>query len=103
MAKLSDVVFSAENANKTYAFDVAEVIPADRDKIPGVTYDNHTHEVVISVIDNLDGTLTVTTKIDGWVVSDDSRRVLFENTYHAEDVSFATADFGLTKVLEGRD
>lgn len=103
MAKLSDVVFSAENANKTYAFDVAEVIPADEDKVPGVTYDSHTHEVVISVTDNLDGTLTVTTKIDGHVVSDDSRRVLFENTYHAEDASFATADFGLTKVLEGRD
>ena len=103
MAKLSDVVFSAENANKTYAFDVAEVIPADRDKVPGVIYDNRTHEVVISVIDNLDGTLTVTTKIDGQVVSDDSRRVLFENTYHAEDATVATADFGLTKVLEGRD
>ncbi|WP_334099178.1 Spy0128 family protein [Parolsenella catena] len=103
MAKLSDVVFSAENANKTYAFEVAEVIPAVEDKVPGVTYDERTHEVVISVIDNLDGTLTVTTKIDGRVVSDDSRRVLFENTYHAEDVSFATADFGLTKVLEGRD
>ena len=103
MAKLSDVVFSAESANKTYAFDVAEVIPADGDKVPGVTYDERTHEVVISVIDNLDGTLTVTTKIDGQVVSDDSRRVLFENTYHAEDASFATADFGLTKVLEGRD
>ena len=103
MAKLSDVVFNAENANKTYAFDVAEVIPADRDKVPGVTYDNRTHEVVISVIDNLDGTLTVTTKIDGQVVSDDSRRVLFENTYHAADASFTTADFGLTKVLEGRD
>ena len=103
MAKLSDVVFSAENANKTYSFDVAEVIPADRDKVPGVIYDNRTHEVVISVIDNLDGTLTVTTKIDGQVVSDDSRRVLFENTYHAEDATVATADFGLTKVLEGRD
>ena len=103
MAKLSDVVFSAESANKTYAFDVAEVIPADGDKVPGVTYDERTHEVVISVIDNLDGTLTVTTKIDGRVVNDDSRRVLFENTYHAEDASFATADFGLTKVLEGRD
>lgn len=103
MAKLSDVVFNAENANKTYAFDVAEVIPAVEDKVPGVTYDERTHEVVISVIDNLDGTLTVTTKIDGHVVSDDSRRVLFENTYHAEDASFATADFGLTKVLEGRD
>ena len=103
MAKLSDVVFSAENANKTYAFDVAEVIPADGDKVPGVTYDNRTHEVAISVIDNLNGTLKVTTKIDGQDVSDDNRRVLFENTYHAEDASFATADFGLTKVLEGRD
>lgn len=103
MVKLSDVVFNAGNANKTYAFDVAEVVPADEDKVPGVTYDNRTHEVVISVIDNLDGTLTVTTKIDGQVVSDDSRRVLFENTYHAADARFATADFGLTKVLEGRD
>lgn len=103
MAKLSDVVFSAENANKTYAFDVAEVIPADRDKIPGVTYDNCTHEVVVSVIDNLNGTLTVKTKIDGKDVSDDNRRVLFENTYRAKDASFATAGFGLTKVLEGRD
>lgn len=103
MAKLSDVVFSAENANKTYAFDVAEVIPAEGDKVPGVSYDNRTHEVVISVIDNLDGTLTVTTKIDGQAVSDDSRRVLFENTYRAEDVTVKTADFGLTKVLEGRD
>ena len=103
MAKLTGVVFNAENANKTYAFDVAEVIPADRDKIPGVTYDNHTHEVVISVIDNLNGTLTVTTKIDGHDVSDDNRRVLFENTYRAKDATVATADFGLTKVLEGRD
>lgn len=103
MAKLSDVVFSAENANKTYAFDVAEVIPAEGDKVPGVSYDNRTHEVVISVIDNLDGTLTVTTKIDGQVVSDDSRRVLFENTYHADDATVKTVDFGLTKVLEGRD
>ena len=104
MAKLSDVVFSAGNANKTYAFEVAEVIPAEGNKVPGVTYDNSTHEVVISVIDNLDGTLKVTTKIDSKLVeSDDNRRVLFENTYHAEDASFATADFGLTKVLEGRD
>lgn len=102
MAKLTGVVFNAENANKTYAFDVAEVIPAEGDKVPGVAYDNRTHEVVISVIDNLDGTLTVTTKIDG-DKSDNSRRVLFENTYHAKDASFATADFGLTKVLEGRD
>ena len=103
MAKLTGVVFNAKNANKTYAFDVAEVIPAEGDKVPGVKYDGDTHKVVISVIDNLKGTLTVTTKIDGKVVSDDDRRVLFENTYHAADASFATARFGLTKVLEGRD
>lgn len=102
MAKLTGVVFNAKNANKTYAFDVAEVIP-DEGKVPGVTYDNHTHKVVISVIDNLDGTLKVTTKIDDRVVSDDNRKVLFENTYQAAKASFATADFGLTKVLEGRD
>lgn len=104
MAKLSDVVFSAENANKTYAFEVAEVIPANENKVPGVAYDNSTHKVAISVIDNLNGTLTVKTRIDGKLVeSDDNRRVLFENTYHAEDATVATADFGLTKVLEGRD
>ena len=103
MQKLSDVVFGAVNANKTYAFDVAEVIPADGDKLPGVTYDDHVHELVISVIDNLDGTMTVTTKIDGQVVDDDNRKILFENTYKAADANFATADLGLTKVLEGVD
>lgn len=103
MAKLSDVVFSAENANKTYAFEVAEVIPAEGDKVPGVTYDNSTHEVVISVIDKLDGTLSVTTKIGGDRASDDNHRVLFKNTYCADEATVATADFGLTKVLEGRD
>lgn len=104
MAKLSDVVFSAENANKTYAFEVAEVIPANEGKVPGVTYDKRTHKVVISVIDNLNGTLTVTTKIDGKLVeSDDNRKVLFENMYCADNAKVATADFGLTKVLEGRE
>lgn len=103
MQKLSDVVFGAANANKTYAFDVAEVIPADDAKLPGVTYDDHVHELVISVIDNLDGTMTVTTRIDGQVVDDDNRKILFENTYKAADANFATADLGLTKVLEGVD
>ena len=104
MAKLSDVVFSAENANKTYAFEVAEVIPANENKVPGVAYDNSTHKVAISVIDNLNGTLTVKTRIDGKLVeSDDNRRVLFENKYSADDATVKTVDFGLTKVLEGRD
>ncbi len=103
MQKLSDVVFGAANANKTYAFDIAEVIPADDAKLPGVTYDDHVHELVISVVDNLNGTMTVTTKIDGQVVDDDDRKILFENTYKAADANFATADLGLTKVLEGVD
>ncbi len=103
MQKLSDVVFGTVNANKTYAFDVAEIIPTDADKLPGVTYDERVHELVISVVDNLDGTMTVTTKIDGQVVDDDNRKILFENTYKAAGANFATADLGLTKVLEGVD
>lgn len=104
MQKLSDVVFGAANANKTYAFDVAEVIPANDAKLPGVTYDKRKHELVISIVDNLNGTMTVTTKIDGNVMkNDDNPKILFENTYKAADASFATANFGLTKVLEGVD
>lgn len=103
MAKLTGVVFNAKNANKTYAFDVAEVIPANDAKLRGVTYDESKHELVISVVDNLDGTMKVTTKIDGHVVDGDDRKILFKNTYRAKDATFATADFGLTKVLEGRD
>lgn len=98
MTKLSGLHFDRRDVG-TYRFKVAEVIPANSDKLPGVTYDAAEHEVVITVKDALNGTLAVTTTIDG----DPGNEVAFQNTYQAAPGSFATANFGLAKVLKGRD
>ena len=102
MTKLSGLHFDRSDVGKTFRFKVAEVIPADpADKLPGVKYDQTVHHVEISVADALNGTLAVTTTIDG--DDDPGNEVAFQNTYQAAPDSFATANFGLTKVLEGRD
>lgn len=102
MTKLSGLHFDRSDVDKTFRFKVAEVIPADpADKLPGVKYDQTVHHVEISVADALNGTLAVTTTIDG--DDDPGNEVAFQNTYQAAPDSFATANFGLTKVLEGRD
>lgn len=102
MTKLSGLHFDRGDVGKTFHFKVAEVIPADpADKLPGVTYDQTVHHVEISVADALNGKLAVTTTIDG--DDDPGNEVAFQNTYKAAPDSFATANFGLTKVLEGRD
>ena len=98
MSKLSGLRFDRSDVG-TYRFKVAEVIPAKPDKLPGVTYDQTVHHVEISVADALNGTLAVTTTID----SDPGNEVAFQNTYQAAPGSFATANFGLAKVLKGRD
>lgn len=101
MTKLSGLHFDRGDVG-TYRFKVAEVIPADpADKLPGVKYDQTVHHVEISVADALNGKLAVTTTIDG--DDDPSNEVAFQNTYQAAPDSFATANFGLAKVLEGRD
>ncbi len=98
MTKLSGLHFDRSDVG-TYRFKVAEVIPADPDKLPGVTYDAVEHEVIITVEDALDGTLRVTTTVD----DAPGNEVAFQNTYQATPGSFDTANFGLAKVLEGRD
>lgn len=102
MTKLSGLHFDRGDVGKTFRFKVAEVIPADpADKLPGVKYDQTVYHVKISVADALDGTLAVTTTIDG--DDDPVNEVAFQNTYQAAPGSFATANFGLAKVLKGRD
>ena len=102
MTKLSGLHFDRSDVGKTFRFKVAEVIPADpADKLPGVKYDQTVHHVEISVADALNGTLAVTTTIDG--DDDPGNEVAFQNTYQATPGSFDTANFGLAKVLEGRD
>ena len=98
MTKLSGLHFDRSDVG-TYRFKVAEVIPADPDKLPGVTYDQTVYHVKISVADALNGTLAVTTTID----DQPGTEAAFVNSYEAGPGSLATTSFGLTKALEGRD
>lgn len=97
MKKLDGLHFTKEDAGKAYTFIVRETVPEDADKLPGVAYDETEHEVEISVADAGDGTLAVTTTVDG----QEGNEVAFANAYVATPLE-AEVDFGLTKRLEGR-
>ena len=98
MTKLNDLTFTKEDAGKTYTFTVKETVPEGTDKLGGVTYDEREHTVEISVADDGDGTLTVTTTVDG----QEGNEVAFENDYTVVPLE-TELDFGLAKRLEGRD
>lgn len=103
MAKMNGVTFTQADIGKTFAYEVREVVPAEGDGKPGVTYDNsvHTLEITVGMSDDDDKHLTLTTKLDGEVV--DSATVAFVNGYQATPTSYDTATAGLNKELEGRD
>ena len=98
MKKLANVKFTQADDGKVFTFTVAEVVPADAQKLSGVTYDTASHEVKITVADNHDGTLNVATTVDGTL----GNTVAFSNKYTGP-ATYDTAAAGLTKVLEGRD
>ena len=98
MTKLDGLTFTKDDAGKKYTFTVKEVVPEGTDKLGGVTYDESEHTVEISVADAGDGTLAVTTKIDGR----EGNEVAFENAYAVVPLE-TELDFGLAKRLEGRD
>ena len=96
MTKLSGLRFDRSDVGKTFHFAVAEVVPDDP---RGVTYDQKVYHVKISVADALNGTLAVTTTVDGKGGSE----VAFVNSYEATPGSLDTANLRLSKVLEGRE
>lgn len=98
MKKLDGLRFTKEDAGKTYMFTVRETVPEDADKLPGVTYDERVRTVEITIDDAGDGTLAVTTAVDG----QEGNEVAFANVYAAAPLE-AEVDFGLTKRLAGRD
>ena len=96
-AAFGDITFTQVG---TYTFTVSEQVPADGDKIPGVTYDAVERVVTVSVTDDLDGTLGA--RVVG--IAPDAG-LTFTNTY-ATDGPATLPDTGVlavTKVLEGRD
>ncbi len=120
MSKLQGVTFNQDDAGKTFVYEVREIVPADADKLPSVTYDEAVYTASIAVVDNGDGTMTATTTItkageEGTYASytvttgdtgkvSDADAMAFTNTYRAEEVELDTeAKATLYKILEGRD
>lgn len=103
MKPIDDITFTQADAGKTFEFVVSEVVPGDGGKLAGVTYDSTTYTVKI-VVSLKDGTiLDVATYVDGELVESDTPTVAFTNIYAPANTEYATTNFGLNKVLEGRD
>lgn len=103
MKPIDGITFTQADAGKTFEFVVSEVVPGDDAKLAGVTYDEATHKVEIAVSLKDGISLDVATYVDGKLVESRTPTVAFMNTYKPADVGFATTNFGMTKVLEGRD
>lgn len=103
MKPIDGIKFTQADAGKTFEFTVSEVVPGDDGKLAGVTYDSTTYTVKIVVSLKGGTNLDVATYVDGKLVESGTPTVAFANTYKPADVGFATTNFGLNKVLEGRD
>ena len=103
MKPIDGIKFTQADAGKTFEFAVSEVVPGDDAKLAGVTYDGTTHAVKIVVSLKGGTSLDVATYVDGELVESGTPTVAFTNTYKPADAGFATTNFGLNKVLEGRD
>ena len=103
MKPIDGITFTQADAGKTFEFAVSEVVPGDDAKLAGVTCDDATHKVEIAVSLKDGMSLDVATYVDGELVESGTPTVAFANIYKPADVGFATTNFGLNKVLEGRD
>ena len=103
MKPIDGIKFTQADAGKKFEFVVSEVVPGDDAKLAGVTYDGTTHKVKIAVSLKGGTSLDVATYVDGKLVESGTPTVAFTNTYAPANTEYATTNFGLNKVLEGRD
>ena len=103
MKPIDGIKFTQADADKTFEFAVSEVVPDGDAKLAGVTYDGTTHAVKIVVSLKGGTSLDVATYVDGELVESGTPTVAFTNTYAPANTEYATTNFGLNKVLEGRD
>ena len=103
MKPIDGIKFTQADAGKTFEFVVSEVVPGDDAKLAGVTYDEATHKVEIAVSLKGGMSLDVATYVDGKLVESGTPTVAFRNTYAPANTEYATTNFGLNKILEGRD
>lgn len=103
MKPIDGIKFTQADAGKTFEFTVSEVVPGDDGKLAGVTYDSTTYTVKIVVSLKGGTNLDVATYVDGKLVESGTPTVAFTNIYAPANTEYATTNFGLNKVLEGRD
>lgn len=103
MKPIDGIKFTQADASKTFEFVVSEVVPGDGGKLAGVIYDGTTHKVEIAVSLKGGTSLDVATYVDGKLAESGTPTVAFTNTYAPANTEYATTNFGLNKVLEGRD
>lgn len=86
---------------KTYKYVLKEDIPAEADKIPGMTYNTKSYDVTVVVKDNLDGKLSATVSVDGAAVNTEKPAeadVTHNNNYDLKDTSVG---LNVNKHLDG--
>ena len=103
MKPIDGITFTQADAGKTFKFTVSEAVPGDDAKLAGVTYDSTTYTVKIVVSLKGGMSLDVATYVDGKLVESGTPTVAFTNIYAPANTEYATTNFGLNKVLEGRD
>ncbi len=91
-----DLSFPAALAGRTYNFKVKEIVPED--KLVGMNYDPKVYDLVIKVVDNLDG--TVSAVVDLGTSTSDTTSFSFTNVYDPADVEITLSG---NKQLEGRE
>lgn len=109
---LGDILFTQEDAGKTFSYIVAEVVPAEGVDTKGVSYDRSQYRVDLAVTDAGTGKLSVTPTVTKIVDRDGKpltapetvQAALFENRYEPAQtvIEDTTGVLPLTKKLSGR-
>lgn len=109
---LGDILFTQEDAGKTFSYIVAEDVPAEGIDTEGVSYDRSQYRVDLAVTDTGTGKLSVTPTVTKIVDRDGKslahpetvQAALFENRYEPAQtvIEDTTGVLPLTKKLSGR-
>ena len=94
-----DVTFTKEG---TYTFNIKETVP--NPKAGGMTYDQHTTKATVVVTDDAEnqGKLKASVTYDNGIVSNETDKAVFKNTYKASFAYETTGGLLVEKVLNGR-
>lgn len=100
------MTFDETDDGVTYTYTIKEEGKSGEGEYAGYTLDDTTYTVSITATDKGDGTMTVTTDVNGTKYTDKRATVAFENTYKADDVTVGAdgaAQIKANKTLKNDD